>query len=436
MKALHLENFRCFEKFEISFKPCINLIIGDNGSGKTSLLSACRYAISAFFAGFSARETSWRTFVIEDFREQIVNGLLLPEKPIQLAFEMSDTFSDNDFPSDAPPLLERKTKKNSRVLRNGLKPYIEYCKTLYTQSFDTTEQRQARPLPLFAAFSTEDIHRVRKINGREFKRYALAPTFGYYECLEGDGFFPYWIQRLLVLKEGEKNEEELSIVQNALLRALGVDGCRIFREISIRPIQKQVYFLTTDGREIAASHLPDGYRRLINIVMDLAFRCALLNRNLYRQNTCQETRGIVLIDEVDMHLNPSLQLRILQALQDTFPKLQFIVTTHAPLVMSGVENNENNQVLKLAFTPSNGYTIENIFTFGLDASTITEHVLEQRPRTPKVDYLLEQLFQSIDQKEVSQAHSQLNILRERFQENLPELAKAETMLYFLEDAAK
>lgn len=436
MKALHLENFRCFEKFEISFKPCINLIIGDNGSGKTSLLSACRYAISAFFAGFSARETSWRTFVIEDFREQIVNGLLLPEKPIQLAFEMSDTFSDNDFPSDAPPLLERKTKKNSRVLRNGLKPYIEYCKTLYTQSFDTTEQRQARPLPLFAAFSTEDIHRVRKINGREFKRYALAPTFGYYECLEGDGFFPYWIQRLLVLKEGEKNEEELSIVQNALLRALGENGCCIFREISIRPIQKQVYFLTTDGREIAASHLPDGYRRLINIVMDLAFRCALLNRNLYRQNTCQETRGIVLIDEVDMHLNPSLQLRILQALQDTFPKLQFIVTTHAPLVMSGVENNENNQVLKLAFTPPADYTATNISTFGLDASTITEHVLKQRPRTPEVNVLLEQLFQSIDQEEVSQAHSQLNILRERFQENLPELAKAETMLYFLEDAAK
>lgn len=436
MKALHLENFRCFEKFEISFKPCINLIIGDNGSGKTSLLSACRYAISAFFAGFSARETSWRTFVIEDFREQIVNGLLLPEKPIQLAFEMSDTFSDNDFPSDALPLLERKTKKNSRVLRNGLKPYIEYCKTLYTQSFDTTEQRQVRPLPLFAAFSTEDIHRVRKINGREFKRYALAPTFGYYECLEGDGFFPYWIQRLLVLKEGEKNEEELSIVQKALLRALGGERCCIFREISIRPIQKQVYFLTTDGREIAASHLPDGYRRLINIVMDLAFRCALLNRNLYRQNTCQETRGIVLIDEVDMHLNPSLQLGILQALQDTFPKLQFIVTTHAPLVMSGVENNENNQVLKLAFTPSNGYTIENIFTFGLDASTITEHVLKQQPRTPKVDDLLKELFESIDQKEVSQAHSQLKILRKRFQESLPELAKAETMLYFLEDAAK
>ena len=62
MKSIKIENFRCFEHLEIEFKDRINLLIGDNAAGKTSLLKACKYALSAWFSGFSDENTRWQTF--------------------------------------------------------------------------------------------------------------------------------------------------------------------------------------------------------------------------------------------------------------------------------------------------------------------------------------------------------------------------------------
>ena len=55
-------------------------------------------------------------------------------------------------------------------------------------------------------------------------------------------------------------------------------------------------------------------------------------------NVCKETEGIVLIDEVDLHLHPTWQQRIIGDLKEIFPKVQFIVTTHAPAVISTVKS--------------------------------------------------------------------------------------------------
>ncbi|MFC2507853.1 MAG: AAA family ATPase [Bacteroides sp.] len=82
MKRLILENFRCFERFEIEFKPGINLLVGDNASGKTSLLKACKYALATFFAGFSDDNTRWVTPQKDDFRQVEVGEIsMLEEEP-------------------------------------------------------------------------------------------------------------------------------------------------------------------------------------------------------------------------------------------------------------------------------------------------------------------------------------------------------------------
>ncbi|WP_106832080.1 AAA family ATPase [Parabacteroides pacaensis] len=439
MKQIRLENFRCYTNQIINFRPGINLLIGDNGSGKTTILKALKYVLSAFFSGFSDENTKWISPEAEDFASQIKDGLILPEKPVKVHFICHSQIypslpykgsSVNPGRDNQIYTLQKNSKKNSRALVTGIAGYRDYCRLLGEEFFSEKLNRQIYALPLFACFSTEDIHSTRKIDTGKFIKYAQKASFGYYECLDGNGFLPYWLKRLLVLQEGQKNLEEIEIVRQALIRSLGPKGCNILSDMQIRPNQKKVYFIFSDGREVEAGLLSDGYKRLINIVIDIAFRCALLNRNLYGKESCEQTRGIVLIDEIDLHLHPTLQACILRSLKHAFPNLQFIVTTHAPMIMTSVENNEQNIVFKLNYSLKTGYTMVETHTYGMDVATITHVVLDQIPRDTQVDKELKYLFEMIDNNQIQEAWLLLNSLQERFGNNLPELSEAEAMLNF------
>lgn len=440
MKEIRLENFRCYSDQLILFRPGINLLIGDNASGKTSVLKACKYVLSAFFSGFSDENTKWLNPDVDDFTQIEHNGIILPEKPITIHFNIEDTVQYPELLERSQSLIEvpvqyslqKNSKKNSRSLITGIKEYKEYATLLHKNLYEKDSLQQQKALPLFACFSTEDIHATRKLDANKFIKYAQKSSFGYYECLDGNGFFPYWVKRLLVLKEGNKNLEEIEIVRQAIIKALG-ETCNIIRDIEIRPNQKKVYYILTDGREVEANYLSDGHRRLVNIVTDLAFRCALLNRGIYGLEACSKTKGTVLIDEIDLHLHPSLQACVFKALRKAFPELQFIATTHAPMVMSGIESNEENIVYKLRYSASGGYKIDETQTYGMDSSTITNIILEQTPRDANVNKELELLFGYIDEDQYKEAQSKLSEMREKFGDNLPELSKAESMLNFMMD---
>lgn len=431
MKEVKLENFRCYTQQTIKFKSGVNLLIGDNASGKTTLLKACKYILSAFFAGFSDENTKWISPDANDFSDLTQDGIILPERPIKIHFNQEpDLYSTIFDCNDAFYTLQKNSKKNSRALVSGISGYKEYAALLYQQFYSPETNSRVHPLPLFACFSTEDIHSTRKIDASKFIKYAQKSSFGYYECLEGNGFLPYWLKRLLVLQEGQKNTDEIEIVRQALISALGTGGCDIIQDMHIRPNQKKVYYILSDEREVEAEHLSDGYKRLVNIVTDIAFRCALLNKDLFHRESCLYTHGTVLIDEVDLHLHPTLQATVLQGLQNAFPQLQFIVTTHAPMVMTGVEHNADNQVYKLSYSSIDGYQIVETQTYGLDASTMMEVILDQTPRAAKVEEELCQLFNLIDEEKEGEARELLTQLQSRFGNTLPELAEAEAMLNF------
>lgn len=433
MNEIRLQNFRCYSDLTITFKSGINLLIGDNATGKTSVLLACKYVLSAFFSGFSDENTKWISPDNEDFRIRSSKGILLPELPIHIQFQTSDIIEYPDilqhtslFESSALYTLTKNSKKNSRALTTGIREYKNYAAWLMAGCF--TESGQVMALPLFASFSTEDIHTSRKIDASRFKVYNHKASFGYYECLEGNGFFPYWLKRLLVLQESHENHPEITIVRTAIRNALGPEGCNIISDMQVRPNQRKVYYILPDGRETEADYLSDGYRRLVNIVTDLAFRCALLNRGIYGENACALTRGTVLIDEADLHLHPSLQAVVLKGLRHAFPRLQFIVSSHAPMLMSCVETNDENTVYKLNYSPTDGYGIIPVNTYGMDLSTLTDVILNQVPRAAAVDQNLSQLFRLIDEGDYKEAAGLLQQLRDRHGENLPELTQAEAML--------
>lgn len=455
MRDITIHNFRCYAEKSMTFRRGINLLIGDNSAGKTSLLRACNLVANSFFCGFSDENTAWKSADDDDFRVISNDEIEAPELPINITFHLDD----NDCPpivladgktarlearqsmDDISPLpdlcIEKKSKKNSRNLVTGLKPLKEYAALLQANSTSIVDGKaeQRNALPLFAYFTTEDIHTTRKFDKekRNFKKYPQKQSFGYFESFDCKGLLDCWTTRLLVLKEARKGEQEIACVQKAIASALGPDGCGIISGIDIRVNDRSVVFCCCDGREEKADLLSDGYRRLVSIVVDLAFRSALLNKIAYGDEAYRHTHGTVIIDEIDEHLHPELQVRILKALRQTFARMQFIVSTHAPLVMSSVETNDENVVYKLEFKDG-AYTHTELNTYGLDASSIMELYMGNVSRDLDAAKAFKQLFAAIDDEKYDEARAMLDTLKTRYgSDTNTELVRAEAMLSFMED---
>jgi predicted ATP-binding protein involved in virulence len=418
MKKIVLHNYRCFEHLHLEFTDKINLLIGDNSSGKTTIIRAVSTALTSYFSGFSDTNTRFSGLSKDDFRIVKADDVLANEHPIQVDFEWLGKKSS----------LQLKSPKG-RTLQDPLKP----IKKLAQDNFDGlfSDGKQVLALPVFTSFSTSDIHKPRKFNKDIFKKYEHKPSFGYFECLQGDGFMDYWTLRLLVLKEGETGELETEGVTNALLSALGPNGCNLISKVDIRPLRGKVFYTLVDGRLTDSENLSDGLRRLVNIVLDLSFRCMLLNKGIYGLDACAKTKGTVLIDEIDLHLHPTLQAVVMKGLQNAFPEVQFIITSHAPMIMTGIPTDANNKIIKLGFDSDAGYTAKEIQTYGLDASTIIQAYLGVIPRSEEVNERLKILFNFIDTEEYRKAAEKLAAMKKEFGDNLPELANAESMLNFL-----
>ena len=449
MRKVTINNFRCYESKSIDFRRGINLLIGDNSVGKTSLLRACNLVMNAFFCGYSDENTKWKSAEDDDFREIKNDDVATDELPINIAFELDEidcpviTLEDGSVKhlSDNEPLLrefgyptlyiEKRSKKNARNLVSGLLPLRNYASLLQKNSHSiidgTAVQRNA--LPLFAYFTTEDIHTVRKFDKekRSFKKYPQKPSFGYFENFDCKGLLDCWLKRLLVLKEAKKGEQEIECVRKAVVSALGPDGCSIIEDMKVRDNDNEVYFIFCDGREVRSDLLSDGYRRLVSIVIDLAFRCALLNKVMYGDESYKQTHGTVIIDEIDEHLHPELQVRILKALHNTFPKIQFIVSTHAPLVMSSVENTPDNVVYKLEYNDG-VYSHKELNTYGLDVNLLLKEQMKVAVRDTKASKLFEQIDLYLKEKDLAKAKAILTELEMITDPQQPELVRLRAII--------
>lgn len=448
MKDITISNFRCYAYKQMEFRKGINLLIGDNSSGKTSLIRACNFVANSLFCGYSDENTVWKSVDDADFKLNIdANNTILPEQPITISFHLApwDLKEINAkeatvlFDYDSVLHIEKKSKKNSRNLLTGLSTLKAYAATLYTNSHvkkgDSVVQQNI--LPVYACFTTEDIHASRKIDRQKFKEYAQKPSFGYFECYDCRGLFDYWLERLLVLQEAETGKQEIECVKNAVSECLGANGCGIIEDIVIRPVRGKVYFKYTDGRYVESSMLSDGYKRLVNIVVDIAIRCALLNKGMYGAEAYLHTHGTVIIDEIDEHLHPALQSKVLKALHQTFPEIQFIASTHAPLVMSSVEKSDSNVVYRLWYDEDeHDYKHVVLNTYGLDSNLILEEEMLVDSRDSTVGEQLKEVKRLVSERKIAEAKILLADLETKTSPEQPSLIKIHSIINRLESRQK
>jgi predicted ATP-binding protein involved in virulence len=110
------------------------------------------------------------------------------------------------------------------------------------------------------------------------------------------------------------------------------------------------------------------------MVLELAYRSVLLNPAM--ENIAAETEGVVLIDEIEMHLHPAWQWKLLKVLQETFPKVQFIISTHSPIVLSSAKN----ATLYLMKTPNDVSVLNNVYGYSVNDILTISQKSEQQPK--------------------------------------------------------
>lgn len=300
------------------------ILLGDNGFGKTTVLDALATTMSPYPAQFPGISD----FLLSDFDVHI-NRNGKRSKFLKVSAELEDggqIISSTRYRKGthtAPKADYERLKQAANANKNGILneedivlPVFAYYGTGRGQ-FQVPERRRG----FQQTFDRWDCYKNAIQPETDFKRF-----FGWFDLMEDE-------ERRM--REKLKDFDYMSPVLQAVRRALSL-VVHDFRNprIETRPLRFIMDRVDSDGscHELRIEQLSEGYKIVIAMVADLAARMAEANPEM--ENPLEAT-GIVLIDEVDLHLHPQWQRSILRQLTEVFPNVQFIVSTHSPVIVVG-----------------------------------------------------------------------------------------------------
>ncbi|MBU9420503.1 AAA family ATPase [Burkholderia multivorans] len=411
LQSLKLRDYRCFEAIDIDFHPQLTVLVASNGAGKTSILDAIAVAFGPYIGAFD--EAVGKHFEPSDIRQFQVRKTAAHEmeyapKGVRLEAKgfipdgLMDSLSDDNSPETWRRALSSPTKAKTTI--KDAKELIDYGKRM--QEAVRTPGNDVL-LPLIAYYGTGRLWQQKKLTaGKKIER--TSRTIGYTDCLDPASsyksfveWFRYWNLNAKDLQLKEQAQTPAFVEFSGYIDSVkgAVDACLAPSgweglEYSFK-LDTLVAHHPRHG-ELPVELLSDGIRNMIGMVADIAFRATKLNGQLGAQAASQ-TPGIVLIDEVDMHLHPEWQQVVLQNLVKAFPAMQFVVTTHSPQVLSTVKR-ENIRVIGL---DSNGKTVAVsplARTYGEPSSDVMHSVMMVDPQPPVAEKPdLQKLTEWVDQ---------------------------------------
>ncbi len=359
IKALLIENFRGLANVEITkFDSNLNLLIGINGSGKSSVLDAIALLLSAFTARLTTSGSKGNVIPLESIRRDSRRGCLL------------DLTLDNDV-----GWSKYRIKKLDKREVSDYSELNEFTSKIRNQ----LDEGQQICVPIIVHYGVR--RSVTEIPLKFPNADTSLPTATYKDWLDSKAsyrdIFP-WIR-------AEEDYENEMRVENANARNRGLEALReamrrVFPEytdLKVRRKPHQEVVLKKNGEELLLSQLSDGEKCYIALVCDIVRRLSLANPS----GEILDGEGVVLIDEVDLHLHPSWEQTVMEKLHATFKNIQFIVSAHSPLVAS----HFNGKI----FAVSNGTVIPLPRLFGLDYSTILQDWMSTTPSNKKLNSMLE-----------------------------------------------
>ena len=390
VKELQLSNFRGFESLTLQFHEQLTVLVGVNGSGKTSVLDAVG-------AGLGPIVKSRVRLSAQDVR------VGSPAAAIQIAV-------DATFGTEA------------RAFSVGCK--LDVAGTVNHTVVPSSRRIDERPVPVVVYFTIGRQVRDKTPGALDPSAWSPREAWSLGASLDFDDFFRWFREREDLENQDIRDnpshrDSQLTAVRDAVSRALpGYAEPRIRR--SRTPTAQPVLVLNRSEGEFALDQLSDGERILFITVADIARRLCIAN-----DADPLEGKGVVLIDEIELHLHPKWQAEIILALRRTFPNLQFIVTTHSPIVLSRVPS-ECIRVLedfKVYDAPGK--------TEGRDPNALLLEVFDTPLRPDEVTAQLREIGDLIDADDLEGARKVLDALAESLGERDAEVTRLRTMLSVL-----
>jgi len=414
LKKVSLENFRGFEKFELTLQPDLTVLIGKNGTGKTAILEAIAKLLTVFESEIRGEEDTdgkdlKNVFEAWDIRKGAAKSIST----------LSLFFGGNEFgwkisfgKKSGFHLLKQATTQNLNAL-------IQPC-----------YQKEQINLPVMVYYpaSQAPVNTIDFKNARE--DFETDVFTAYDKALDSNAFD--FISFFLWYKWQENIEKQLgqnlviNVVRDAIYNLLSFDN-NCYDKLSINWLNNPTGEMVIYKNEIPLNinQLSSGEKTLLALVADLARRLAIANP--HRENPLFGY-GVVLIDEVDLHLHPGWQRTVIPQLQKTFPNCQFIVTTHSPLILSQIKRQ--NVVILEDFNP-----ITKIpHTFGRDTNSLLYEFMGVTQRPDSMQLQINQCYDFIDKGKLEEAQECFKRLSEDFLgPNDPDIIHGETLINFMKD---
>lgn len=355
IKKLECYNFRCFEHYELTLSDRFTLLIGDNGSGKTAVLDALALAISEFIKCMppDIRESSGlRLISVDDIQ---CSFTLMGQNVVKHRAAGSGYIKDTFVKIDIKGILNKESY-SWHISNEGTYYWTqrEPDRFRHKKIFMATVARLIGNitntdtlLPILAHYGTGRLWQTHSIEID-----TLSPDsrlLGYQNCLNSASNLEQllrWFktQELAALQKQERRhvleavrEAIISMIPDAQKVWWDIDWDRLLIETVIQGQTQTLPFHL----------LSDGYRTMLGMAADIAYRMATLNPQL-EANAIKQTEGIVLIDELDLHLHPKWQRQVVGRLLATFPNVQFVASSHSPFIIQSLYHRDDVLLWDLA----------------------------------------------------------------------------------------
>jgi predicted ATP-binding protein involved in virulence len=437
LDKISFANFKGFEQLDLEFESDVTVLAGINGIGKSSILYAIAVVLSKALPLFTVSTSKPRNFEVDEIysKGEVLKILTEFLVTIQLSigsqlldigvqkeifgefFDSSDRFILLRRNNEQPQPQNLKQALQARTLTGDLEAGVRETNAALASL------KNAKNQPIAVYFSPK-----RQLPGRprslpEQKPFKIAQAYSF--ALD---------DREIELREfldWFRTQEKLGSSQRILdsLRSVITEFIPAFTNLRLREQPRLAFIVEKDGKPFELHQLSDGERGLLAIVFDLTRRLAIANPE--SSNPISEGIGLVMIDEIELHLHPTWQRQVLRRLTSTFKNCQFIVTTHSPLVIGEVEarcirflerDEETNKVI--ATIPSEAY--------GLDTNRILDELMGASDRNKEIAAKLHTLFRLINDEDFDAARQAITKLTEKLGESEPELTRARSLIKFLE----
>ena len=406
IKEIKIRNFRCYENIEIKLNPDYTVLIGINGAGKTTILDAISIALGGYISTFDGMGTYGIDKNDSHYKMYEIGSSI--EREHQFPVEI---YAECEVDKKQISWIRGLNGEKGRTTNTGAKEIIKYASEIQTE---IKMGNKDVILPVIAYYGTGRLWMQKKDRNLKKIQESFSRLKGYVDCIESasnEKMMLKWFEKMtyLELQEG-KRIPELSVVKNSLSQSyMAIDETIKTAEFNfkVRSGELEVAIRRENGivENLPLRILSDGIKSTLSMIADIAYRMAILNPQLL-DDILEETSGVVLIDEIDMHLHPSWQKKITSVLKKIFPKVQFVFTTHSPSVLSNVSNKN-----VLILDNFEIYSLENM-TYGKDIEAILREVMRVQVRPKEVIDKLELFNDLLDENNLLEAKKILKELEE------------------------